>query len=151
MGHAPRRPRATHGPRAAQARATPQATRRAGPCNAAGHPQGVALLYTTTANAHKAVRAIVYSRATPCGWPAALRVACRGWVAYRRCAWLACGWACRGWVLVCRGWARSRNTTRRRDGASARRQEPLHFIKICYTDRVSPEVALIGRYVMLCL
>src|SRR5579885_2784049 len=45
-----------------------------------GHPQGVALLYTTCPHA------LVYSRATPCGWPAAtgsvrfwghpLRVAC---------------------------------------------------------------------------
>ena len=62
------------------ARGGPRGVNRS-PCERqAGHPQGVALLYT------RAWGHVVYSRATPCGWPAAtgsvrfwghpLRVAC---------------------------------------------------------------------------
>jgi hypothetical protein len=59
----------------------------------AGHPQGVALLYTGYAGATQCSRTTnVYSRATPCGWPA--RVACRR-VANDQPARLVCRLACR--------------------------------------------------------
>ena len=45
-----------------------------------GHPQGVALLYTTCPHA------LVYSRATPCGWPAAAG-SVRFWGHLLRVAW----------------------------------------------------------------
>src|SRR5579884_1218209 len=89
----------------------------------AGHPQGVALLYTKPV--HKLCELSVYSRATPCGWPARwrlvpLRVACSlaagcplapwrlacslaggllagGW---SPCGWPDCGWPAR-WRLAC--------------------------------------------------
>jgi hypothetical protein len=38
------------------------------PAHGAGHPQGVALLYTDSS--HNFCAGFVYSRATPCGWPA---------------------------------------------------------------------------------
>src|SRR5579885_1338788 len=48
-----------------------------------GHPQGVALLYTTAPPAAR----IVYSRATPCGWPGG------GWPA----GWPGGGWPAGDW------------------------------------------------------
>jgi len=90
-----RRPPARGGPtihvrgRPAAQQATATGHRPAGH-RPAGHPQGVALLYTTAP-------AAVYSRATPCGWPAT--VVCRAasvWPA----VW---GMACRG-GLLCGGY-----------------------------------------------
>ncbi len=72
------RPPCRHGCRPGQARApqaTVQATAQAWASQgAAGHPQGVALLYTAARHGSaRPISAFVYSRATPCGWPARWR------------------------------------------------------------------------------
>src|SRR5579885_2207840 len=99
------------------------------PCEGqAGHPQGVALLYTTALQATRTPRIIVgpplagglrrsiyddstsdtnaayYSRATPCGWPASVRVAPACGLLW--CVWprrVACTGACGLRRVACGG------------------------------------------------